>query len=114
MQKKGIKIEMSLIDDVKSKIIESKNRITSLKSAQKSVIDYMQQAQKITEKLTDEYRFADSLSAVVETSINNTEASLKELGIPATSIAELKELKSLHQQLLTVIVEANDLRNKIK
>lgn len=106
------KVNLSLLDDVKARIDEAKKRIKDLKAAEKAVLDLIENASKFQEKLQDEYGFANSLSVVVENVLERTEKSAKELGLDPNSIAEIKQLKSIEQELLSAIISADDTRSK--
>ena len=106
------KVNLSLLDDVKSRIDESKIRIKDLKAAEKAVLDLIENANKFQEKLQDEYGFANSLSVVVENALARAEKSAKELGLDPNSITEIKQLKSIEQELLNAIISADETRSK--
>lgn len=106
------RVNLSLLDDVKARIDESKKRIKDLKAAEKAVLDLIENANKFQEKLQDEYGFANSLSVVVENALARAEKSAKELGLDPNSIAEIKQLKSIEQELLSAIISADETRAK--
>jgi hypothetical protein len=106
------KVNLSLLDDVKARIDESKIRIKDLKAAEKAVLDLIENANKFQEKLQDEYGFANSLSVVVENALARAEKSAKELGLDPNSITEIKQLKSIEQELLNAIISADETRSK--
>jgi len=110
MQLKGYKL--ALLDDVKARIDEAKKRIQTLKAAEKGVLDLIQNAGKLQSKLEDEYGFANSLENVIANAIERTNKSAKELGIDANSIPEIKQLKTLSQELGKAIISADDTLSK--
>lgn len=103
----SIKVDLALLDDVKARIDEAKKRISDLKTAEKLVLDLIANASKFQDKLEAEYGFANSLSTVIENALSRTEKSAKELGIDPNSIAEIKQLKALAQQLDKAIIDAD-------
>jgi chromosome segregation ATPase len=109
-QKKAIKVEFALLDEAKTKITEAKQQLASLKAANKAMQDLFQNAEKFSDKLNDEYGFANSLTVVIQNAIARTEKAAKDLGIDVNAIAEIKELKSLLQQLDKEIVNADSTR----
>jgi chromosome segregation ATPase len=106
----AIKVELALLDEAKTKITEAKQQIASLKSANKAMQDLFQNAEKFSDKLNDEYGFANSLTVVIQNAIGRTEKAAKDLGIDINAISEIKELKSLLQQLDREIVNADSTR----
>lgn len=103
----SVKVDLALLDDVKARIDEAKKRISDLKTAEKLVLDLIANASKFQDKLEAEYGFANSLSTVIENALSRTEKSAKELGIDPNSIAEIKQLKALAQQLDKAIIDAD-------
>ena len=102
-----IKVELALLDDVKARIDEAKKRISDLKTSEKLVLDLIANASKFQSKLESEYGFANSLSTVIENALSRAEKSAKELGIDPNGIAEIKQLKTLAQQLDKAIMDAD-------
>ena len=101
------KVELALLDDMKVTIDNAKARIKSLKSAEKQVLDLISTASKLQEKLQDEYGFANSDSVVIENALERTMKAAKDLGIDPNSIPQIKELKSIEQELLKAIIDAD-------
>lgn len=105
-------INLALLDDVKARIDEAKKRISTLKMAEKAVLDLIQNAGKLQSKLEDEYGFANSLENVIANALDRTTKSAKDLGIDPNSIPEIKQLKSLSQELGKAIISADDTLSK--
>jgi flagellar biosynthesis regulator FlaF len=103
----SVKVDLALLDDVKARIDEARKRISDLKTAEKLVLDLIANASKFQSKLESEYGFANSLSTVIENALSRAEKSAKELGVDPNGIAEIKQLKTLAQQLDKAIIDAD-------
>jgi hypothetical protein len=114
MQKKGIKVNLALIDDVKARIEETKTRLATLSTAFKNMNQIVQNFEKAKINLNDEYGFANSLTTVNENALKRTVDAAKLLGLDPNSIAEVKQLQTIEQSLFKLLIEADKVRQKYK
>lgn len=101
-----VKVELALVDELKTRIIESKDRIDSLKRSEKVLLDLFDTAAKFANDLQNEYGFSMSLNNVIERSIERAQIAAKELGVDFNSIKEVKQLQSIQQELLKTVMKA--------
>jgi hypothetical protein len=114
MQKKGIKIEFALLDDVKARIEETKTRLATLSTAYKNMNQVVQNFEKAKSNLNDEYAFANSLTTVNANALKRTVDAAKLLGLDPNAIAEVKQLQTAEQSLFKLLIDADKLRQKYK
>lgn len=103
---KPVKVELALVDELKTRIAESKDRIDSLKRSEKVLLDLFDTAAKLANNLQDEYGFSMSLNNVIDRSIERIQVAAKELGVDFNSINEVKQLQSIQQELLKTAMKA--------
>lgn len=104
---KPVKVELALVDELKTRITESKKAIDSVKRSEKSLFDVFDTASKLADELKVEYNSANSLNSVIERSIERARVAANELGVDFNSIKEVKELQSIQQQLLKSLLDAD-------
>ena len=102
----GVKVDLALVDELKTRIEETKQKIDAIKKSEKDLLDLFDTASRFADKLDFEYRNGASLSNVITKSIDRTKALAKELGIDANSLAEIKQVLSLQQELEKAIMKA--------
>ena len=106
MQKKVIKTDLALIDEVKARISETKSKIDEVKRSEKALLDLFDTAAKLGNNLESEFRFATSLSNAINQAVQRTEAAAKQLGVNPSNISEIKQVLSLQQELEKALQKA--------
>jgi hypothetical protein len=103
---KPVKVELALVDELKTRIAESKKAIASVKQSEKALLDLFDTAAKFASDLQSEYGVSTSLNNVIDRSIERTQIAAKELGVDFNSINEVKQLQSIQQELLKSLLSA--------
>jgi hypothetical protein len=103
---KPVKVELALVDELKTRIAESKKAIASVKQSEKALLDLFDTAAKFASDLQSEYGVSMSLNNVIDRSIERTQIAAKELGVDFNSINEVKQLQSIQQELLKSLLSA--------
>jgi hypothetical protein len=103
---KPVKVELALVDELKTRIAESKKAIDSVKRSEKALLDLFDTAAKFASDLQSEYGVSTSLNNVIDRSIERTQIAAKELGVDFNSINEVKQLQSIQQELLKSLLSA--------
>lgn len=106
MQKRVIKTDLALIDEVKARITDVKQKIASVKQSEKALLDLFDTASKLANQLETEFGTGTSLSNVVTKAVDRTETAAKQLGVNSSTIAEVKEVLSLQQELEKALMKA--------
>jgi hypothetical protein len=106
MQKKVIKTDLALIDEVKARISETKSKIDEVKRSEKALLDLFDTAAKLGNNLESEFRFGTSLSNAINQAVQRTEAAAKQLGVNPSNISEIKQVLSLQQELEKALIKA--------
>lgn len=106
MQKKAIKMELALIDEVKTRITEVKQKITSVKQSEKALLDLFDTASKLASQLQTEFSSGTSVSNVVTKSVDRTKQVASQLGVNASNLPEIKQVLELQQQLEKALMSA--------
>ena len=104
---KPVKVELALVDELKTRIAESKQAIASVKQSEKALLDLFDTAAKFASDLQSEYGVSMSLNNVIDRSIERIQVAAKELGVDFNSINELKQLQSIQQELLKSLSSAD-------
>lgn len=101
-----IKVELALVDELKTRIAESKKAIDSIKQSEKALLDLFDTATKLANNLQSDYGSSMSLNNVIDRSIERIQVAAKELGVDFNSINEVKQLQSIQQELLKTAMKA--------
>ena len=101
-----VKVELALVDELKTRLAESKKAIASVKQSEKALLDLFDTAAKFASDLQSEYGVSMSLNNVIDRSIERTQIAAKELGVDFNSINEVKQLQSIQQELLKSLLSA--------
>jgi hypothetical protein len=104
---KPVKVELALVDELKTRIAESKKAIASVKQSEKALLDLFDTAAKFASDLQSEYGVSMSLNNVIDRSIERIQVAAKELGVDFNSINEVKQLQSIQQELLKSLSSAD-------
>jgi predicted YcjX-like family ATPase len=104
---KPVKVELALVDELKTRIAESKQAIASVKQSEKALLDLFDAAAKFASDLQSEYGVSMSLNNVIDRSIERIQVAAKELGVDFNSINEVKQLQSIQQELLKSLSSAD-------
>jgi archaellum component FlaC len=104
---KPVKVELALVDELKTRIAESKQAIASVKQSEKALLDLFDTAAKFASDLQSEYGVSMSLNNVIDRSIERIQVAAKELGVDFNSINEVKQLQSIQQELLKSLSSAD-------
>lgn len=107
----SMKVELSLVSELITRVQESKAQAKSLRDAELKLMDIFDEASRLSENLNNEYGFALSLTSVITASIDRVETAAKELGLDLNSIKEIKDIKSAEQDLLTAMGKAKNTIN---
>jgi hypothetical protein len=105
---KPVKVELSLVSELITRVQESKEKVKSLRDAEVKLFNLFDEANRLAEDLDVEYGSALSLTYVITKSIERTEVAAKELGLDVNSIKEIKDVKAAEQDLLTAISKADN------
>ena len=105
---KAVKVELSLVSELITRVQESKEKIKSLRDAEVKLFNIFDEANRLAKDLDVEYGGALSLTYVITKSIERTEVAAKELGLDVNSIKEIKDVKAAEQDLLTAISKADN------
>jgi hypothetical protein len=105
---KPVKVELSLVSELITRVQESKEKVKSLRDAEVKLFNLFDEATRLAEDLDVEYGSALSLTYVITKSIERTEVAAKELGLDVNSIKEIKDIKAAEQDLLTAISKADN------
>lgn len=101
-----VKVELALVDELKTRIAESKKAIDSIKQSEKALLDLFDTATKLANNLQSDYGSSMSLNNVIDRSIERIQVAAKELGVDFNSINEVKQLQSIQQELLKTAMKA--------
>jgi predicted nucleic acid-binding Zn-ribbon protein len=105
---KAVKVELSLVSELITRVQESKEKIKSLRDAEVKLFNIFDEANRLAKDLDVEYGGALSLTYVITKSIERTEVAAKELGLDVNSIKEIKDIRAAEQDLLTAISKADN------
>ena len=105
---KPVKVELSLVSELITRVQESKEKIKSLRDAEVKLFNIFDEANRLAKDLDVEYGGALSLTYVITKSIERTEVAAKELGLDVNSIKEIKDIRAAEQDLLTAISKADN------
>jgi|LauGreDrversion4_2_1035121.scaffolds.fasta_scaffold105201_4 hypothetical protein len=103
-----VKVELSLVSELITRVQESKEKVKSLRDAEVKLLNIFDEATRLAKDLDVEYGGALSLTNVITKSIERTEVAAKELGLDVNSIKEIKDVKAAEQDLLTAISKADN------
>jgi hypothetical protein len=103
-----VKVELSLVSELITRVQESKEKVKSLRDAEVKLFNIFDEAARLAKDLDVEYGGALSLTYVITKSIERTEVAAKELGLDVNSIKEIKDIKAAEQDLLTAISKADN------
>jgi len=105
---KAVKVELSLVSELITRVQESKEKVKSLRDAEVKLFNIFDEANRLAKDLDVEYGGALSLTYVITKSIERTEVAAKELGLDVNSIKEIKDIRAAEQDLLTAISKADN------
>ena len=106
MQKKVRNINLALVDELKTRIDEAKQKIDAVKKSEKDLLNIFDTASRFADKLDSEFRNGTSLSNVISKSIDRTSTLAKQLGIDVNSLSEVKQVLALQQELEKAMMKA--------
>jgi hypothetical protein len=106
MQKKGYKIDLALLDEVKTQIETATKQTDVIAKAEQDLYRIFDTAKKIADNLEQQHNYGNPINLMIDKSIDRLKQSTKELGIDINSLPEVKKLQQVQQTLLKTMASA--------